>query len=80
MSDDPTLDRVAAVVRTIATMLPKRPGGIVDLADLRFVLEHGGFAAFGEGVADGPDRATKAAEAALVELRRHLVSMVRPKE
>ena len=38
MSEDPTLDRVAAVVRAIATMLPRRPGGFVDLADLRSIL------------------------------------------
>ena len=75
MSEDPTLDLVAAVVRAITTMLPKRPGGFVDLADLRIVLENGGFAAFGEGEADGPDRATKAAEAALDELRSRRSSM-----
>jgi cell division GTPase FtsZ len=74
MSEDPTLDRVAAVVRAIVTMLPKRPGGSADLSDLQLVLQHGGKAAFGEGEADGPNRATRAAEAALADLRLHLQS------
>ena len=40
---------------------------------------HAGLAAFGEGQAEGPDRATKAAEAALADLRGHMASMQWPK-
>ncbi len=76
MSEDPTLDRVAAVVRGIATTMPGWPGGTTDLADLRIVLEAGGVAAFGVGEAEGADRATKAAEAALADVRLHLRSLV----
>lgn len=72
MSEDPILDRVAAVIHAIRTTMPGWPGGTTDLTDLHIILENGGHTAFGEGAAEGPDRATKAAEAAIADLRRHL--------
>jgi cell division GTPase FtsZ len=47
---------------------------MVDLADLRLILENGGEAVFGAGEAEGPNRAVRAAEAALTDLRRHLAA------
>ncbi len=76
MSKDPALDKIAAVVRGIANAMPGWPGGTTDLADLRIVLETGGAAAFGVGEAEGADRATKAAEAALADFRLHLRCLV----
>jgi cell division protein FtsZ len=43
-----------------------------DFADLRAGLIEGGLAVFGQGEASGPDRAIRAAEAALADIRQQL--------
>jgi cell division GTPase FtsZ len=69
-SGDLALALVAVIVQRIVTTLPRRPGGSVDLADLALVLGKAGRAYFGEGEAEGANRAAEAAERALTALSK----------
>ena len=61
--------RVFAAVKVVADLVTKPYMIGVDFADMREVLGNwGGLAACGHGTASGPDRAVKAAEAALADL------------
>lgn len=72
------LDDVTEAVRTITDLLTHVTLIGLDFSDVRTVLhpdglcgeEGGGLARFGTGEASGPDRAVKAAEAALLDLKR----------
>lgn len=69
--------RVWAAIKTIADLVTKGPTiPAVDLADIRVLFEeecgHGGGAVCGHGIASGPDRATKAAAAAMADLKTSL--------
>ena len=73
MTDDPALNEIAAVIRATTSLVTNEPNLIgFDFADLRAALIDGGRAVFGEGEASGPDRALKAAEAAIADIRRQL--------
>lgn len=66
-------NEIAAVVRAITTLVTAPPT-IVGF-DFVFLLEAftgGGRAVFGEGEAEGPDRAIRAADAAITDIRRQL--------
>lgn len=77
---DQGLDDVAEAVRTIADLLTRVNLIGIDFADVRTVLHRdglagaggGGVAWLGTGEASGPDRAVKATEAALLDLKRQL--------
>lgn len=77
MKPDPALDRLAAAIRAITELLTTEPPSIpcVDIVDLRHVLFDAGRAVFGQGEASGPDRAIRAADAALDDIRRQLREM-----
>lgn len=71
---DPAHDRIAAAIRAITDLVTAEPPPIpcVDIVDLRHVLFDAGSAVFGQGEAEGPDRAIRAADAALADIRRQL--------
>lgn len=77
-SRDQGLDDVREAVRTVTDLLAYVNLIGIDFADIRTVLHRaglhgaggGGLAHFGTGEASGPDRAVKAAEAALRDLKR----------
>lgn len=74
---DPTLDRVLAVVRMLRDMADNRGLICLDFIDAKILLDDGeapqrGY--FGTGEAEGPDRARRAARAALLDLRRHVAA------
>jgi hypothetical protein len=74
MSDDPAQDRITAVIRAITTLTTNQPNIVgFDSSDYQYVFREGGRAVFGEGEAAGPPkegRATRAAEAAIADLKR----------
>ena len=76
MSDDPAHDEIAAVIRATTSLVTNEPNLVgFDFADLREAFKDGGNAVFGEGEAAGPPeegRATRAAEAAIADLKRKL--------
>lgn len=73
MPDDPALDLVAAIVRSIAEPLTQQPRlPALDPADVRSVLLNGGRAVFGQGEAEGENRAVAAAELAMADLKRFM--------
>jgi cell division protein FtsZ len=73
MTADPAHDRIAAAIRAISALVTSPPNLVgFDFADLREALLNKGRAVFGEGEASGPDRAIKAADAALAEIRKQL--------
>jgi cell division GTPase FtsZ len=64
---------IAAVIRAVSGLVTGEPNLVgFDFADLRLALKDGGSAVFGQGEAAGPDRATRAAEAAIADLKRKL--------
>jgi len=68
--DDPAHDEIAALIQAITGLVTGLPNLIgFDFADLRVALRGQGRAAFGQGEAEGPDRARRAADAALAELK-----------
>ena len=75
---DQSLDDVTEAVRTVTDLLTRVNLVGIDFADVRTALHRdglagaggGGVARFGTGEASGPDRAVKAAEAALLDLKR----------
>ncbi len=70
---DTALDEIAAVIRATTSLVTNEPNLVgFDFADLRTALHQGGNAVFGQGEAAGPDRATRAAEAAIADLKRKL--------
>jgi len=73
MSDDPAHDEIAAVIRATTSLVTNEPNLVgFDFADLRMALKDGGRAVFGQGEAAGPDRARRAAQAAIADLKRKL--------
>jgi cell division GTPase FtsZ len=67
---------LTAVIRAIADLLrDEHTIPCVDLVDLRHVLVDAGCAVSGQGEAEGPGRAIRAADAALADLRRQLREM-----
>jgi cell division protein FtsZ len=73
MADDPAHDEITATIRAITKLVADPPNLIgFDFADLRLALLNQGRAVFGEGEAKGPDRARRAVDAALADLRRKL--------
>ena len=80
MTDDPATpapaeagDAIAAAIRAITGLVTGPPNLIgFDFADLRTALHRGGRAVFAQGEAEGPDRARRAADAAIANLRRQL--------
>ena len=77
MPDDPAHDRIAAAIRAITDLVTTEPPSIpcIDLVDLRHVLVDAGCAVCGQGEAEGPDRAIRAADAALDDIKRQLREM-----
>jgi cell division protein FtsZ len=72
-SHDPAHDAIAATIRAITALVTGPPGLIgFDFADLRCALIEQGRAAFGQGEAEGPDRARRAVDAAFADLKRRL--------
>ena len=77
-SRDQGLDDVREAVRTVTDLLAYVNLVGIDFADIRTVLHRdglhgaggGGLTHFGTGEASGPDRAVKAAEAALRDLKQ----------
>ena len=70
---DPAHDEIAAAIRAITALVTGPPNLIgFDVADLRTALIDGGHAVLAQGEADGPDRAIRAAEAAIAELKGKL--------
>jgi hypothetical protein len=68
---DQALDRITAIIRSLTSHLAQQPAiPCLDIADIRTGLLNGGRAYFGKGEAEGPDRAVKAADAALRDLKR----------
>lgn len=73
MGDDPAHDRVAAIIKAVSELVTQPPTLIgFDFADLRQGLADQGRAVFGQGEATGENRAIRAAELALADLRRQL--------
>jgi cell division GTPase FtsZ len=73
MPDDPAHDRVTTILAAITELVTGEPTiPCVDIVDLRHVLVEAGRAVFGQGEAEGPDRAIRAADAALDDIRRQL--------
>jgi cell division GTPase FtsZ len=81
MPDQPAFDRMAAIIAAITGLVTGPPNLIgFDFADLRSALiEHepapaqaGGYALFGQGEASGPDRAIRAADSAINDIKRQL--------
>jgi cell division protein FtsZ len=71
LTDDPAHDEIAAVIRAITGLVTGPPCLIgFDFADLRLALLNQGRAVFGQGEAEGPDRARRAADAAIADLKR----------
>ncbi len=69
----PTHDEITAVIRATTSLVTNEPNLVgFDFADLRLALHRQGSAVFGEGEAAGPDRARRAAEAAIADLKRKL--------
>jgi cell division protein FtsZ len=73
---DQGLDDVMAAVRAFTSMMHRHGLVSLDYADIRaFCLDADGLkgrAVHGEGEAEGEGRAVKAAEAALLDLRRQI--------
>lgn len=69
--------RIHAAIRAVADLLTQGPRlPAVDFADVRAVAEDcGGMAVTGHGVASGPGRAAKAAEAAWADLQDQLAAL-----
>jgi hypothetical protein len=76
VSDDPAHDEIAAVIRATASLVTNEPNIVgFDFVFLRDAFKDGGRAIFGEGESAGPpgqDRAIRAAEAAIANLKRKL--------
>ena len=73
MPPDPPLDRITAIMAALLGPVTGPPDLIgFDFADLRAGLIEGGLAVFGQGEASGPDRAIRAADAALADIRQRL--------
>ena len=73
MPDDPAHDRITAILAAITGLVTGEPTiPCVDIVDLRHVLVDAGRAVFGQGEAEGPDRAIRAADAAIADIRRQL--------
>ncbi len=61
-------DEIAAVIRATTSLVTNEPNLVgFDFADLRAAMKDGGRAVFGQSVAAGPGRATRAAEAAIAD-------------
>lgn len=71
--DDQPADPAYLFVRSLTEHLAQQPAlpGL-DIADLRTALANGGRGYFGQAEASGPNRAIKAAEAAMADLRRNI--------
>lgn len=69
--------RIYAAIRAVSDLLTQGPRlPAVDPADLRGLFDDcGGVGVAGYGVASGPGRATKAAEAALADLKAQLAAV-----
>ena len=73
MTDDPAHDAIAAVIRAMTSLVTEPPTLICfDFVDLGVFVKERGRAYFGEGEAEGPDRAIRAADAAIADLKRQL--------
>ena len=73
MPPDPAHDRITAILAAITGLVTGPPNLVgFDFADLRAGLINGGLAVFGQGEASGPDRAIRAADAALADIREQL--------
>jgi len=73
MPDDPALDEIAAVIRAVSGLVTGELNLVgFDFANLRDALHRQGNAVFGQGEAAGPDRARRAAKAAIADLKRKL--------
>jgi hypothetical protein len=74
-------NRITAVVAAITRLVTDPPNLIgIDIADYRAVFGKGGPALFGQGEASGPGRATRAAEAAMDDIRRQLGTLRQQQE
>ena len=73
---DTAHDDIAAMVRAITGLVTGPPNLIgFDFADLRVALFEQGCAVFAQGEAEGPDRARRAVDAAVADLKRQLRSL-----
>jgi hypothetical protein len=74
-------DRITAIVAAITRLVTDPPNLIgIDIADCRAVFIDGGPALFGQGEASGPGRATRAAEAAMDDIKRQLRTLGQQQE
>ena len=70
---DPAHDRITAIIAAITGLVTGPPSLIgFDIADLRAGLIGGGRAVFAQADASGPDRAIRAADAAIAGIREQL--------
>jgi cell division GTPase FtsZ len=73
LQPDPAHMLAAQIIRSLTEHLAQQPAlPALDIADLRSGLLDGGRGYFGQAEASGPDRALKAAAAALADLRRNI--------
>lgn len=74
---DLALERVVAVIRALRDLADNDGLVCLDFIDLKVLLDDGEAPQrghFGAGEAEGPGRARRAAEAALLDLRRHVAA------
>jgi hypothetical protein len=67
--------RACLTVRSITDLLMIQGLICLDLTDVRSVMREGGIAVVGIGEATGEGRATRAVEAAILDLKRQLAAM-----
>lgn len=76
MPDDPAFNEIVALIRATTSLVTNEPNVVgFDFVYLRDAFKDGGRAVFGEGENAGPSkegRATRAAEAAIADLKRKL--------
>ena len=67
--------RTCLAIRSITDLLMIQGLICLDLTDVRSVMREGGIAVVGIGEATGEGRATRAVEAAILDLKRQLAAM-----
>ena len=70
--------RISRIIRSMTDPLTHDGLICMDLTDLKTVIANGGFAVTGTGEASGEGRAVRAAEAAILDFKRHLAAFRAP--
>jgi cell division GTPase FtsZ len=77
VADDPAHTLITAIIKSLTEPLAQQPAiPALDPADLREALKCGGPVGFGQAEASGSDRAIRAAEGALRDLKRNLKARI----